>query len=94
MDLAFNVVSSNVSKEDKELFFGPLTDEVFITLEPTDKWCHLLAKINFFPSIGQARKNGWDKDIPFGWTDVVMGKKKVRICILNLKEEVDNGLGQ
>jgi len=39
-----------------------------------------------FPSAGQARKNGWNKPIPDGWTDLIKGKLKREITILNLKE--------
>ena len=40
---------------------------------------HVMAKAGIFPSIGQARKNGWDKPLTSGeWT---VTKKKIRIRI-------------
>lgn len=40
---------------------------------------HVMAKAGIFPSIGQARKNGWDKPLTTGeWT---VTKKKIRIRI-------------
>jgi len=48
---------------------------------------HCLAHIMFwagaFPSVSQARKNGWDKPIPVGFSEFKVGKTKRRIFILN-----------
>jgi len=38
---------------------------------------HVMAKANIFPSVGQARKNGWDRPIEEGVFTVT--KKKIRI---------------
>jgi len=85
-----NFISENVNKEDKDLFFGPLNigDETFI--EIGSRWCmaHILHNVGMFPSISQARKNGWDKPIPWGFTELTVGKKakKQDIFILNIEE--------
>lgn len=83
----FFFVSPNVGDSDKELFFGPLdgTDE-FIVIEPTWIMAHVLHAAGIFKSVGQARKNGWNKPIEDGWTDIIVGKLKREITILNLKE--------
>lgn len=40
---------------------------------------HVMAKAAIFPSVGQARKNGWDKPLETGeWT---VTKKKIRIRV-------------
>ncbi len=40
---------------------------------------HVMAKAGIFPSVGQARKNGWDKPLAVGeWT---VTKKKIRIVV-------------
>jgi len=83
-----NFISGNVSEEDKEIFFGPLDigDEVFIEIQ--SRWCmaHLLHNVGMFTSISQARKNGWNKPIPWGFTEITVGKKakKQEIFILNI----------
>lgn len=42
---------------------------------------HAMAKAKIFPSIGQARKNGWDKPLEVGeWT---VTKKKIRIKVID-----------
>jgi hypothetical protein len=74
--LKMNFIGKNTSDSDKELFFGPLTDDdTFIIIE--DNWimAHILHKADIFPSISQARKNGWNKSIPEGFTMLTVGKK-------------------
>ena len=36
-----------------------------------------------FPSVSQARKNGWDRPVPFGFSEFKVGKRKRCIFILN-----------
>ena len=42
---------------------------------------HLMAKAGIFNSVSDARRNGWDKPIPSGFSDLRVGKKKTRITI-------------
>ena len=78
----------NIKESDKELFFG--SDKEFVDIQP--KWCmaHIMHNIGLFKSITQARKNGWDKPIPFGWTELTVGQKakKQDVFILNIKEKI------
>lgn len=40
---------------------------------------HVMAEAGIFPSVSQARKNGWDKPIKCGsW---VVGKKKIKVVV-------------
>jgi len=40
---------------------------------------HVMAKVGIFPSVSQARKNGWDKPLVVGeWT---VTKKKIKIIV-------------
>ena len=75
----------NVNEKDKNLFFGPLDNETFIDIQ--SKWCraHILHNVGIFKSITQAKKNGWDKPIPEGFTKLTVGKKakKQDVFILN-----------
>lgn len=67
-----NIVVENehLQEGDIELFFGPIQpfDTTILVPEGTS-WAHVLAKIGCFPSVSQARKNGWNKPIQPGWTD-------------------------
>lgn len=84
-----NFISGNVDEEDKDLFFGPLDDEVFIEIQPRWYMAHLLHNVGMFTSISQARKNGWNKPIPWGFTEITVGKKAKRqdVFILNIEEK-------
>ena len=83
-----NFISEDTSKEDMDLFFGPIVDEEFILIQP--RWCmaHILHNVGMFTSISQARKNGWNEPIPWGFTKLTVGKKAKRqgIFILNIEE--------
>lgn len=70
----------NWFEEDKDLFFGPCPTEFTTSVAST--MAHLLAQLGLFPSVGQAKKNGWDTEIPYGFTDIVVGKLKTRVTIL------------
>lgn len=78
-----------VEEPDKELFFGPLTpgdsNDDFIEILPHWNMANIVAAAGIFPSTTQARRNGFDKDIPKGFTDMYLGKKKIRITILNIR---------
>jgi hypothetical protein len=66
----FNVlIGAGVREADKESFFGPL--------RPEDEF-------HTFVSRSDARRNGWDRDIPEGWSDFQIGKLRRRICILKI----------
>lgn len=41
---------------------------------------HIMAELKIFPSVGQARKNGWDKPLELG--DHTVTKKKIRFRII------------
>ncbi len=76
----FNFFFSSDEK-DRDLFFGPLDGEEFINIEEKDIMAHLMAKAGIFNSVSDARRNGWDKPIPSGFSDLRVGKKKTRITI-------------
>ena len=84
----FNIVGSKYDPScDYKLFTSVEEDEKgvkpdLIFLEETDKtMAHLLAKIGKFKSVGEAKRNGWDKLIPTGWTEFNIGKAKNRVDI-------------
>lgn len=80
-----NFINKNTTEEDKILFFGE--DEIFIEIQ--DHWlmAHILHQAGIFPSVSQARKNGWNDPIPNGFNILTVGKKakKKTIFILNIK---------
>lgn len=83
----FNFISS-IEALDKDLFFGPIEeDDCFITIKENWNMANILFEAGIFPSLTQARNNGYNKPIPFGFTDFRVGKKKTRITILNIADK-------
>lgn len=86
-NLEFNILIGNIIESDKDLFFGPLREwDTFQTVEDQNL-AKLLASLGLFSSGGQARKAGWDKAIPEGFSDFIVGKLKTRITILKITKE-------
>lgn len=74
--LCFNVLIGSTNNRDIKSFFGPLDGkEIFIRLEE-HQWANLLKTLGIFSSSSQARKNGWDKEIPLGWSEASFKKQR------------------
>lgn len=80
----FNLVGKNFRPEtDQDLF---LDEDTIENLQEGDvSMAHLLARIGKFASVGEAKRNGWAKPIPTGWTEITIGKgaKRTDIFIWN-----------
>ena len=81
-------VHPNVSEEDRKLFGFDTGDEHIIGTavnSTTGDWmlCHLMHFTGLFPSVSAARKNGWNKPIPDGFSEFTIGKRKKKVWILN-----------
>lgn len=71
-----------MSTKDMELFFGPFNeDDCFVIIEPHWTMAHIMKEAGIFPSVSQARKNGWDKPIPNGFNIFTVGKKRKEIFV-------------
>ncbi|KKK84067.1 hypothetical protein LCGC14_2787090 [marine sediment metagenome] len=80
-----NVIIGGVSRRDIKSVFGPLTGkEEIVRINIDAQWGHLLKELGIFPSISQARKNGWDKPIELGFSEVMFKKKRKVIFVLKL----------
>ena len=71
-----------------ETLFDPREDEFFIRVPIEMTWAHLLATLQCFPSVSQARKNGWGQSIEEGWSEIRIGKAR-RLWIYVLKSNQD-----
>lgn len=81
-------MNKKISNKDKDLFFGPIdSDDEFIKIQ--DHWimAHIIHAAGIFPSVSQARKNGWNKPIPDGFTILTVGKKAKRKDLFILNDE-------
>jgi len=80
--IVFDFILQGVSEEEAN-FFG-MTWENSIAIEPHWTMAHIIKEVGLFPSVGQAKKNGWDKPIEHGFSEFgPLGKKKFCIFILN-----------
>lgn len=62
-----------------------------IEIQPHWTMAHLAVEMELFPSVGQAKKNGWDGAIPQGFTEKRnMGKMKKCMFIHNPCDEFLN----
>ena len=84
----FNIVGLKYNPaSDYKLFTSLEEDEKgikpdLIFMDENDKtMAHLLAKVGKFKSVGEAKRNGWDKPIPTGWSEFTIGKAKNRVDI-------------
>jgi len=80
-----NFISDTTTDEDKALFFG--LDENFVEIENGWIMAHLMVKAGIFKSVSQARKNGWNIPVPFGFNEFTVGKRKKQIWTLNIKDD-------
>ena len=80
-----DVIIGDVGGSDISDIFGPLDDEEeFVRGEVIWDWAHLLKAAGIFPSNSQARKNGWNKPIDEGFSEVWF--KKARKVIFVFKK--------
>ena len=87
VDNEFNFIHKDLPESDRELFFGPLMPEdAFIVFDDTWTMAHIAHAIGMFPSVTQARKNGFGAIQP-GFSLHVLSKKKRVVSILNRFEE-------
>jgi hypothetical protein len=82
--------NGHVEDDDIEMLFG---EEDVELLDPTVDMLDVLVRAKVFPSKGRARKNGWQgrEDIPPGWTEFTIGKRKHKIFIWNPAIRTDTG---
>lgn len=75
--------------KDIHLFLGPIEadqEQSFFESKETLTLAHFMAEAGIFPSVSQARKNGWNKEVPKGFNQFIVGKKRSMITILNIED--------
>ena len=87
MSNEFNFIAPHVSDADIELFGFEDAPNCF-NIEDNWLMAHVMHLANIFPSVSSARKQGWNKPIPGGFSEFTVGKNKTKIWILNLTEDV------
>ena len=81
MENEFSFLSPTIGSKDRALFGFDDGDEIFID----DNWilAHIMHLSGVFPSVSIARKNGWNKPIPKGFSEFTVGKSRKKVWILN-----------
>jgi hypothetical protein len=81
-----NYISLNAPMGDAEKVFGDwngvIEDEVRLFDAANETMAHLMVGAGAFSSLTQARKNGWDRPIPHGYSEHKVGKH-TRIWVWN-----------
>lgn len=90
MQNEFNFIHESLPETDLDLFFGPIEEnEVFTKISDSITWADILVTAGIFKSKSEARKNiptikGISNlKINDGWNAIVVGKKKIKIHVLN-----------
>jgi len=90
MKFEFNFVKKGVFNLPKTDWWG-FEPETSIEIKPHWTMAHIAIEMELFPSLGQARKNGWDGPIPQGYTEKKgIGKMKKSMFIHNPSDEFIN----
>lgn len=80
-----NYIKSDKKELDQRLFFN---NEDCLEIKPFHKTiAHLLSDAKIFSSTSDAKRNGWDKPLPEGFSQFTIGKIKKKITIFNEKKE-------
>lgn len=81
-----NFISVKCPESDIENMFGDwdgVVEDTVAWFDPANEtMAHLMVQAGAFSSVTQARKNGWDKPVPGGFTEHKVGKH-TRIWVWN-----------
>jgi hypothetical protein len=90
MQLLFNFVKPGLFSLPESDWWG-FEPEDSIEIQPHWTMANIAVEMGLFPSVGQAKKNGWDKPIPEGFTEKnKLGKMKKSLFIHNPCDEFIN----
>lgn len=81
------LVHKDVPASDIDLFLGPIEEhETIGELLPHWSLAHVVHHCGWFKSVTEAKKNGWDRPVPPGYTNLRRKKGGKEIFILNVLE--------
>jgi hypothetical protein len=87
MQLLFNFVKPGLFSLPESDWWGFEPDD-YIEIQHHWTMANIAVEMGLFPSVGQAKKNGWDKPIPEGFTEKnKLGKMKKSLFIHNPCDE-------
>lgn len=81
-----NFVNKNATSKDIQcLFNGPVISMAVDCLD----WTAIAVACGFFPSRGQARKNGWSGPVPRGFGQRKFGNRGLCVWFFNPEKEIN-----
>lgn len=77
-----NFIHVNMSRKDVERLFGPFEEgDIFVAFDDKESLEAIVVNhLGKFPSLSQARKNGWSQPIPPGFKEWKISKTKFWTC--------------
>jgi len=81
-----NIVNHHAMQDDIQCLFGDMEGNVEpVIVMDVDylRWEDIAVKCGFFPSKGQARKNGWEGFVPLGFGQRKFGNKGKGVWYFN-----------
>lgn len=80
------LIKDNSNNKPNDLDMLVENESEITWLESGTTFWDVLVIAGIYPSKSRARKDGWDKDLPSGFYDAEIGKKRIRITIWNPTE--------
>lgn len=83
MNNEMNFTGRHTTSSDISMIFGPLSndDGPFVSLQDGWTLAHVMHYAGLFASVGEAKKNGWSKPVPDGYSEFIVGKRKFKVFI-------------
>jgi hypothetical protein len=84
-------IGPGVRDDTKLSLLGPFEEDdgPFVDILPGWSMAHIMHSAGVFPSVKQAKSNGWDKPIPEGYSEFTVGKRKLKIYIVTSLNTLD-----
>lgn len=89
----FGFVSVSATERDISLLLGDHSDTIsgeIITIGNGWTMAHIMVRAGVFSSVGDAKRNGWNTQIPEGFSHHVVGKRRINISIVNVNSQIDD----
>ena len=80
-DNTIDVINPSLLAE-YELFFGPILPGCEPLVLAATRTTDILMALGLAQSKGWCRKNSWDNPLPDGYSEIVFGSLRYKICIL------------
>lgn len=81
-DNTWSFIKQGVTEDDANSIGMSWSESNTFVIESHWNMAHIAHKMGIFPSVSQAKKNGWDIPIEEGFSEFSWGKKRVVFCFI------------